>query len=237
MFKKKLAYYIIRFGLIPAGHAIIRFYLLFVRLKIVNEQMILDHLSNGGGLIAAIWHQRFFGVINYARQYKDYSPSVIISKSRDGDLIAGLVKRLNFRPVRGSSSRGGREALAAMVEDLKVNRFAVHALDGPTGPLGVVKAGIIRMSQLSGFPIVPVYISVSRAWHLGSWDRFMIPKPFSTVMVRFDDPIYMPKDLDQEAFEAARLSVETHIREGQEQDDLTWGYKGLLSSKPKRKTT
>ncbi len=231
---KKMAFYIIRFGLIPLGHMIIRGYLHFIKLEIINEQMIRNHLDNGGGLIAAIWHQRFFGVINYADQFKDYIPSAIISKSRDGDLIAGLAKRLNFRPVRGSSSQGGREALAAMVEDLKVNRFAVHALDGPTGPPGVIKAGVIRMAQLSGMPIVPVYISVSRAWQLGSWDRFMIPKPFSTVTVHWDKPIYIQKDMDQETFEATRLQVERYIREGQEKADLRWGYTGLLSPEPKQ---
>jgi len=139
--------------MIPLGHIIIRGHLGFIKLDVINEQMIRNHLDNGGGLIAAIRHQQFFGVINYADRFKDYIPSVIISKSRDGDLIAGLAKRLNYRPVRGSSSRGGRDALAAMVEDLKVNRFAVHALDGPTGPLGVIKAGVIRMANCRVCPL------------------------------------------------------------------------------------
>jgi lysophospholipid acyltransferase (LPLAT)-like uncharacterized protein len=229
MYKKKLALYIIKFGLIPLGHIIIKCYLFFVRLEVINEQMIRDHLRRGEKVIAAIWHQRFFGVINYAGRFNEYEPSAIISKSRDGDLIAGLAQRLHYRPIRGSSSRGGKEALAAMIADLKINSFAVHAVDGPTGPLGLVKPGLIRMAQLSGAPIVPVYISMNRAWHLRSWDRFMIPKPFSTVMVRWDDPIYIQKELDQKTFENTRLKVEKHIREGQEQDDLRWGCKGLLS--------
>ncbi len=94
-------------------------------------------------------------------------------------MIADVCRRLDFRPVRGSSSRGGREALAAMVAELSVHPVAVHALDGPRGPRGLIKAGIIRMAQLSGAPIIPVYISVNRAWILRSWDRFIIPHPFA----------------------------------------------------------
>ena len=98
--------------------------------------------------------------MGYARRFREFSPAVMISRSRDGEMIADVYRRLNFRPVRGSSSSGGREALAAMVADLSTNPFAVHAVDGPRG---LIKAGIIRMAQLSGAPIIPVYISVNRA--------------------------------------------------------------------------
>ena len=99
------------------------------------------------------------------------------------------------------SSRGGRKALAAMIADLAEHPFAVHVVDGPRGPRGVIKAGLISMAQLSGVPIVPVAISVTRAWVLKSWDRFLIPKPFSTVFVRWGAPIAVPASLDDTAFE------------------------------------
>jgi len=219
---------IIRFGLVPWGHAVLKVYLSLVKLEPVNEEGFRKFLQDGNRVIAGVWHQRILGVLNYAGQFGGYKPSVMISRSRDGELIARLIERLHFRPVRGSSSSHGREALAAMVHDLKEHPFAVHALDGPTGPRGVVKAGLIRMAQLSGASIVPVYISCSRFWQLRSWDRFIIPKPFSTVRVRFDDPISIPDDLGAESFEAVRQRVEAFIRENQDAEDKRWGWSNLL---------
>ncbi|MBW6486522.1 MAG: DUF374 domain-containing protein [Syntrophobacterales bacterium] len=92
----------------------------------------------------------------------------MISKSRDGDLVTDIFGRMNFRPVRGSSSHNGKQALTAMVDDLRDHSFAVHVMDGPKGPISVVKPGLIVMAKQSGAPIIPVYISISRAWVLHS---------------------------------------------------------------------
>ena len=152
-------------------------YLLLVRIRFFHEKDLLDHLRRGGKGIVAIWHQRILLVVSYAWRFREFTPAAMISQSRDWDLIADVSRRLNFRPVRGSGSRGGREALAAMVAELSAHPMAVHAVDGPQGSRGLIKAGIIRMVQLSGTPIIPVYISVNRAWILRSWDRFLIPNP------------------------------------------------------------
>jgi lysophospholipid acyltransferase (LPLAT)-like uncharacterized protein len=80
------------------------------------------------------------------------------------------------------------------------------------------------MAQLSGAPIIPVYISVNRAWILRSWDRFLIPKPFSTVWIRWDEPIPVPATLDNDAFEALRLDIEKRMRDNQEGDDRKRGW-------------
>ncbi len=228
-FLKWLGKTVVESGLIiPLAHNLIRGYLLLVRLEVTGEERMLSHLRGGGKAIAALWHQRVLGVVGYASRFREFKPSAIVSASRDGDLIARLVERLNFRPIRGSSTRGGREALSAMVEDLRDNPFAVHASDGPTGPRGVIKAGLIRMSQLSGAPVVPVYISFSRAWTLGSWDRMLIPKPFSRIVVRWGEPMDVPKDLDGPGFEDLKRNMERSIREEQDRDDRRWGWKNLL---------
>ena len=208
-----------RRALIPLGYHIIRLYLAMIRIRIINEDSFTKHIEKGGKAIAAIWHQRFFGVIGYAKKFSTLSPSAIISKSRDGELITQVAIRLGIRPVRGSSSSGGREALEAIVNDLAVNPFAIHAVDGPRGPRHIVKAGLIRMAQLSGVPIFPVYISVSRAWVLNSWDHFMIPKPFSRILVHWDDPISVPAEMDKEAFENLRLRVEERMIQGHAECD------------------
>ncbi len=223
-----LSRFAIKYGLIPVVYAIIRLYFFMIRVRSIDEDAIMQHLHQGGKAIAAIWHQRIFLVLTYARRFGDFSPAVMISQSRDGDMIADVCRRLNFRPIRGSSSLGGREALAKIVADLAVHPCAVHAVDGPQGPRGVIKAGLVSMAQLSGAPIVPVSISTNRAWILKSWDRFLIPKPFSTVVVRWGKPIPVPITLDETAFETIRLEVERGMREVQAEEDRRRGWQESL---------
>jgi lysophospholipid acyltransferase (LPLAT)-like uncharacterized protein len=225
---KYLSRFALKYGLIPFAYYLVRAYLSLIRIRAVNEEMTLQYLKSGKKMIVAVWHQRIIPVVGYARKFSVYAPSAMISQSRDGDIIAGVASLLNFRPVRGSSSRGGKEALADMIADLTENQVAVHALDGPRGPRGIVKPGIIVMAQLSGVPIVPVYISVNRAWVLNSWDRFIIPKPFSKVVIRWDSPIYIPKSMDNETFENTRKKVEQCLKENQIQDDQEQGWTSPL---------
>ena len=225
---KHLSRFALKYGLMPIAHYLVRAYLLLIKIKTVNEDIGLQHLKSGQKMIVAIWHQRILVVMGYARRFGGYKPSVMISQSRDGEMIAKVYSRFNFRPIRGSSSRGGKEALANMVEDLIDHQIAVHILDGPRGPRGIVKPGLIVMAQLSGVPIVPVYISVSRAWVLDSWDHFIIPKPFSTVVIRWDSPIYVPQNMDSEDFENTRKNIEHHLKENQFRDDREQGWPAPL---------
>jgi lysophospholipid acyltransferase (LPLAT)-like uncharacterized protein len=214
--------------LVPIAYWIIRLYLSVIRIRVINEEALISHLEKGGKAIVSLWHQRFFGVIGYAKKFSIYEPSAIISKSRDGELIAQVALRLGFRPIRGSSSRGGREAMAALVEDLAENSTAVHGVDGPRGPKGVVKAGLIRIAQLSRATIFPVYISVDRAWVLKSWDRFLIPKPFSRILIRWGDPIIVPAQMSRKTFEDLRLDVENRMIRGHAAGDRGFGWKNPL---------
>jgi len=225
---KSLSRFALKYGLIPCAHYLIRAYFFLIKVRAVNEDMALQHLKNGGKMIAAIWHQRIMIALGYARRFGGYEPSVMISRSRDGDMIADVYSCFNFRPVRGSSSRGGKKALAAMIEDLVQNQMAVHVLDGPRGPKGVIKPGLIVMAQLSRVPIFPFYISVNRAWVLNSWDRTLIPKPFSTITVRWDEPIYVPEQLDDTTFESTRKQIEQHMKENQIRDDREQGWTSPL---------
>ncbi len=218
-------------GLVPLAHRLILIHLFFTRTEVINETGITSRLDQGEKGIAALWHQRLYGAISYAKNATKYQPSAIISRSHDGDLISALVRRFHFRPIRGSSSRGGKEALSAIVNDLKANPLAIHAADGPRGPSGVVKAGLIRMAQLSGAKIFPVYISFSRAWSVRSWDRFLIPKPLSKVRIRWDQPFSVPKNLTEEEFELLRRQLEIRMQQSQIVDDRSFGWNNVLLKK------
>ena len=163
-------------------HGIIRLYCATFRLKVENEAQWFDYLEQGGKVLLCGWHQQFFAGIRYFEKYKKYQPAIMSSKSLDGQIAAGVAKRAGCYTVWGSSSNSASAALKEMIRRLKDYRFALHILDGPRGPAGVVKAGAIAIAHGAGAVIVPGVIIVDRAWYLHSWDRFMIPKPLPVLL-------------------------------------------------------
>lgn len=190
----------------------IRLYASTFRLTIINEQDWMEHMENGGRVLLCTWHQQFFSVIRHFKKYAPCHPAIMISKSADGQLIAGVAARTGWIPVRGSSSRGGREALSVMIETLKHNRMAGHIVDGPRGPAGIVKPGIIRLANATGAMVVPFYLKADRAWFFRSWDRFMLPKPFAKVTLTFGAMMRFDPPAGEGEFEQQRLHLENVMR-------------------------
>jgi hypothetical protein len=179
-------------------------------------------------VIVAVWHQRLLLGLGYVAKFRNFELAIMISQSRDGDLGAGLAERLGLVPVRGSSSRGGATALAAILKALKKNPAVIHIVDGPRGPKGVVKPGLITMAQLSGAVILPIIASAKKAWILGNWDRFLVPKPFSEVTIEWGQPMAVPRDLDPSGDEELRREIERRLSEGYAAADLRHGWKHPL---------
>ena len=179
-----------------------------LRLKVENEKEWMDYLKNGKAVLICAWHQQFFSFIRHFPNYKIFNPSVMISQSKDGEIAAGVVKRAGWHPVRGSSSRGGREALQNMIANLNETKLAGHIVDGPKGPSGRVKAGAIRLAHAANAVIVPCYVSAENGWYFNSWDKFLLPKPFSKVSIRFGKMIKFDKVKDEESFEKQRKQLE-----------------------------
>lgn len=225
---KNVSLFAINHGLIRQLYYFFRFYFFFCKLTVTNDQLFLQRLSLGKQAIVPIWHQRILASFPYALRFAAYSPSVMISQSRDGEMASQLFSFMNFRPIRGSSSRGGKGALSSLILDLKTHPIAVHVVDGPRGPRGVVKPGLITLAQISGIPIFPLSISASRAWILNSWDRFLIPKPFSHIVVSWEDPIFIPHELKSENFEQTRLEIQNRMLFSQRQQDANLGWSNLF---------
>ena len=192
----------------------IRAYSWTFRLKVENEHIWMDHLEKGGAAVLCCWHQQFFSAIRHFQNYRKYRPALMISRSIDGEIIAGVASRTGWDPVRGSSTRGGKDALTAMIEKLKERKVAAHIVDGPRGPIGKIKPGAIRLAQAGGAVIVPFYTTADRAWYFNSWDRFMIPKPFSKVTLRFGDSFAVNQTMTDEEFEQRRLDLEEIMLNG-----------------------
>jgi len=220
----RIAHGLLNYGLVPFAYYFIRAYLSLLRLRVEKENPVLDHIAAGGKVVAAVWHQRFLSALVYASRHREFNPCVMISQSKDGDLIAPVVARLGLDPVRGSSSRGGSQALKTMVRALGRNPAAVHIVDGPRGPKGHVKNGVITLAQLTGAGIFPLFISTEKNWRARSWDRFMVPKPFTRVLIRWGEPFYVPRKSGPQALEEIRRQVEQALNEGHARDDLAWGW-------------
>ena len=158
-------------------------------------------------VIYAVWHDRLL-LLPYL--YGHRGSRVLASRSRDGELVARWIRRFGLEPVRGSSTRGGGEALRLLTRALRSGYEVVVVPDGPKGPREVLKPGVIALARLTGAPIVPMALGASREWRLRSWDEFRIPKPFARCVMRFGEPIYVARHRAGE--EAARKEVEAALR-------------------------
>jgi len=218
--KKSVMFFLYHSVLPYVGLFLVRMLSSTYRLGIIDPQHERACLEKNGSIIYASWHQRFFPGITFFATRRPIA--ILISQSRDGEFISHIVKILGWQPVRGSSSKGGSEGLQQLKALSKKGYRIGHIVDGPTGPFGIVKPGLLRIAQVSGVAIVPTITSSDRRWSFRSWDRFMVPKPFSRVFIRFGEPVYVPSDLDEDGFEKVRVLVEQRMEELYEDTDLIW---------------
>lgn len=160
--------------------------------------------SNGNYAIAS-WHNNCLaGILSHAK----HKICLMVSRSFDGEFVAFLAKNIGMTSVRGSSSRGGKEALQGLIEEVQEGWAAAFTVDGPRGPYKQVKAGVISLAAKTGAPIQPVCAVGEKQWVLHkSWDKFRIPKPFSRVAVVYGKPIFVSETLDEDQFEKTKDQV------------------------------
>jgi lysophospholipid acyltransferase (LPLAT)-like uncharacterized protein len=159
--------------------------------------------------VGALWHNRLLLISYVLKRFAPHRPGAgLISASRDGDLIAPLVERFGFQAVRGSSSRLGATGMLELVGILAAGRDVLLTPDGPRGPVYELGPGIILLAQKSGAPIQPINLEFSSCWRLNSWDRFILPRPFSKVRVIFGPLHHVKSTTTPEEFEAERVRVQ-----------------------------
>ena len=148
--------------------------------------------------------------------------AIMVSKGNFGAVAAAITRRLGCIPVRGGSRFGGKEALAEIVDYVNKGHWGLIVADGPRGPAHVCKMGPILAAQQTGRPLIPVAFSAKRKWTLNTWDKTLIPKPFSPVLWVFGDPFYVAKDTSQEGLETRRQELERILREGYQTAQFYW---------------
>lgn len=175
------------------------------RFRVVDPN---NHTENARGAVTVSWHNRLmFFAVAFPPATRRRTVAVV-SASRDGQYIADFIANLGLRSLRGSSTRGGAHAQLGAVRAIRDGFHVSFTPDGPRGPRYVMKNGPIQLASLTGGGIIPISVNASRCWSVRSWDRFQIPKPFSTVTLVLGDRIEIPPGLDADGIEHYRKVVE-----------------------------
>lgn len=154
--------------------------------------------------IYALWHAQ---QLPLTLRHRNENVAVIISQSRDGELITRVVERIGYRAIRGSTTRGGSGALRELTRAGAEGHPLAITTDGPQGPARECKPGAVIAAARTGLPIIPTAAAAVRAWRFNSWDRFMVPKPGSIVYTTYGEPIVIPADVDGAVTAAWQESV------------------------------
>ncbi|MEY2545408.1 MAG: hypothetical protein QOG48_525 [Verrucomicrobiota bacterium] len=186
------------------------------RLYIATLRITLDDRGGAASwpktrrIIGSLWHNRLLLIPHVCAKFLPQRPdgAALISASRDGAIIADVVQRYGFEPVRGSSSRRGSSALLQLADIVASGRDPLITPDGPRGPAYELGGGIIFLAQKTGVPVIPMHMEYSRYWRVKSWDRFFIPKPFSKVRVIFGLPHHVRSTTTEDEFQAERARLQ-----------------------------
>jgi len=178
--------------------------------------------------ICVFWHQRLFLVTGY---FRDTGGSPLVSMSREGEYITTALKRLGYNPVRGSTSRRSYESFRELFAVLDKGTQIGITPDGPRGPARCVQDGVLYLAKFSGRPIIPVGASAGKYWIFNSWDRFIVPKPASSVFLRFGEPMYINKDAGKDEIESKRDELKMKLDELCDAVDNNAGHKPLPSAR------
>jgi len=173
------------------GASFIRLLRRTVRLRFHNDETIRSWERGNQRFLLAFWHRHLL-LMRYA--YRGSRMSVLVSRSRDGELIARVLKHLGIRTSRGSSARGGSVGMRDLLRVAASGSDIAVTPDGPRGPLRQVQPGVVLAAAASGLPLIPVALAASRARELGSWDRMPIPLPGARVDIVYGEPLRVPRD-------------------------------------------
>lgn len=202
-----------------------KFYAVFLFIKLLSLTYRFIELNpedledvrekTGGSYIFGLWHQNIIGAI---LSQKNRPHAVVVSPSRDGELVAKTCEQLGHLTARGSSSRGGASALKAMIHHLKKGFPGALTVDGPKGPMHMPKAGVFELAYLTKLPIIPFSVYPKSFWTIkNSWDQFRIPKPFTNIYLSYGTPIEARGDHKADKFHQPSLDLKQQLQQGERQ--------------------
>jgi lysophospholipid acyltransferase (LPLAT)-like uncharacterized protein len=203
------------------------FFIFFVgrslRFRVLGMDNVRSILQEGKPVIWALWHGRHFILVD---QFKNYTMKsrkywcVMASRSRDGELLAQILAKCGYKTVRASSSKGATAGFLQLISIMEQGYDTVMAVDGPRGPREQVKSGVVLLAQKSRMPIIPITASAKRYKKLSSWDKYLIPYPFTQAVAVLGNPITIPTNADHEQLESYRLQLEQVLHQITQEADV-----------------
>ncbi len=204
---------------------LLRIWFATCRITVIGREIEHRYARLEDKVVVGTWHRGALFLVWY---YRWLRPMVMFSRSRDGDLIAGYAENLGVRTARGSSSRGGTTALRAMLRHLHAPgpRKVATVLDGPRGPRFRVQPGMLQLARNAAVPFLPVVMSAAPAITLTrTWDRTLIPLPFSRVVVVYGEPLTIGAEIRGPRLEAKCREVESDMNRLRREADQLVGYR------------
>lgn len=180
---------------------------------LIGEENLEAARKDGRGQILAIWHGRLLVPMPFHAHRNWY---ILVSRSGDGDITSKVLERFGYRLIRGSSSRGGAQALREMVQTLRGSSVLVITPDGPRGPRHAVNPGLVWIARATGHAVIPCGAVCDRAWRMKSWDRFTIPKPGARVVFVYGSPILIERGMKPPELEAANAQIRAMMLDAEE---------------------
>lgn len=165
--------------------------------------------AQGRQPILALWHGRILPATLY---FQRRGIVAMTSQNFDGEWIARIHKKFGYSAARGSTSQGGPKAMRQLVRAVK-SKGVAFTLDGPRGPARVAQPGAVWLAKVTGNPLMPFHLEARSCWTLKSWDQTQIPRPFTTVAIAIDKPLFVPRDADDMALEEWRLRLEQSLEQ------------------------
>ena len=197
--------------IVPRIYALVlRLLALTIRREVRHAERPEESWRRGQRIIAAFWHQHLLMMPFLPHEGR---VGMMISRHRDGEFIARTVRRFGIDSIRGSTTRGGAQALRGMVRFFEAGGNLAITPDGPQGPRHVMQRGVIELARLTSAPIFPVAYAASRKKVFNSWDHFILPLPFSKVVYLWGEPVFIPRELTEKELEEKRLLVEERLRQ------------------------
>ena len=169
-----------------------------------------DYFKNlSGKYILTLWHSRIFYLFYYFRNRPDLN--LLISPSEDGDLLARLAQLMGYSVIRGSTYKNSFTAARQLIAALKKNKNIIVIADGSRGPRHKAQSGTVVIARITGSPLIPMTYNAKRKIELDSWDKFLLPLPFTQCALDFGKPILLPKDADKDTVNEKLLGLESAL--------------------------
>jgi lysophospholipid acyltransferase (LPLAT)-like uncharacterized protein len=199
---------VLRSLLSPAAAGLVKAIGVTWRVQVVRGDLERNVRARRRNVIYAFWHGHLLYLMY---RYRGSGVYILVSQSRDGEMLSQILRYFGLPTIRGSSSRGARRSLLELVRRARAGASAALAPDGPRGPRHRAQSGIITLAQLTEIPIIPVAVGARWKIEFQSWDRFLLPLPYSRVVVAYGEPVVVPRDADASLLEQKRQELEGRL--------------------------